>query len=284
MSLYVIITPVFNEAKYLDRFIESIVAQTIKPIKLLFVDDNSDDDSASIIFKYQKHIKWIEYLYHSSQPKKVQGSKVIQAFNFGLSKTDITGINFISKIDADLELPKNYFEEICKTFDENPAVGICGGIIQELKDKEWITIRESKYHIRGALKSYRIKCFMDIKGLNPVLGWDGLDEMKAFQLGWDTSTINVLVKHLRPASSDYNPLIMNFQYGIANYKNGSSFFLALVRFLVRIKDKPYFFSAFSFLFGYIKAFLFRSNKNVDKELASFINKYHNRRLFTLKRY
>ena len=49
-----IISPVFNREKFLTRFISSIQYQTYSNIEIIFVDDGSIDDSASIIKQYKK--------------------------------------------------------------------------------------------------------------------------------------------------------------------------------------------------------------------------------------
>lgn len=281
---HIIITPVFNEEKNLEYILKSIVGQTQLPIKWVLVDDNSTDNSALIIKDFIKDFPWITYLFHPSEPKKVQGSKVIEAFNFGLNYLNDIEYEIISKIDADLELPIDYFEKIIHAFNKNPKLGIAGGKIQEYKNDEWSIIAQAPYHVRGALKSYRKECFLEIDGLLPVLGWDGLDEMTSMYKGWQTEIINCNVKHYRPASTDYFPIKMQFKYGIANYKNGGNMLLALIRFLVKFKNKPYFLASLSFLSGYFYAFINQKPKNVDLNLAKFINNFHFRRIIKLKRY
>ena len=65
MNIYIII-PVFNEENYLNDCINSIVNQSFTPKKLLLVNDNSTDDSETIIKKYSQSISWIEYLNTAS--------------------------------------------------------------------------------------------------------------------------------------------------------------------------------------------------------------------------
>ena len=50
MNIYIII-PVFNEEKYLQESIDSIVKQTFLPKKLLLVNDNSTASSENILKK-----------------------------------------------------------------------------------------------------------------------------------------------------------------------------------------------------------------------------------------
>ena len=59
MNIYIII-PVFNEEKYLEKTIDSIVTQTLLPKKLILVNDNSTDNSENILKKYSKEFTWIK--------------------------------------------------------------------------------------------------------------------------------------------------------------------------------------------------------------------------------
>jgi glycosyltransferase involved in cell wall biosynthesis len=54
-----IISPVYNREKFLLRFIKSIQHQNFFDIEIIFVDDNSSDNSAKVIKKYMKKDKRI---------------------------------------------------------------------------------------------------------------------------------------------------------------------------------------------------------------------------------
>lgn len=276
---YIVITPVYNEEKLLSNYIDSIVNQATKPVKLILVDDNSTDDSAEIIKAYCRKHNWIVYIHHPAARKKSQGAKVIRAFNYGLENISLKEVDFISKIDADLELPLNYFKEVINVFSSKPEVGITGGYILEKKKGNWCRINQANYHIRGALKSYRVESFNQIEGLMPVLGWDGLDEMKIFYNGWESHNIEIGVKHFRSASIDYNQRCLAFKKGYSNYKSGSNLFLAIIRALVRIKKKPYLIYSIYYLTGYTKAWLSNEDKHVSKGLEKYINRFHINRIF-----
>ena len=51
--MFSIITPVFNEQRYLDEMIQSVRAQTFTDWELVLVDDGSDDDTVDIIRAWQ---------------------------------------------------------------------------------------------------------------------------------------------------------------------------------------------------------------------------------------
>ena len=280
---HIIITPVFNEEKYLRTYINSIIKQTNRPFKLIVVDDNSTDSSASIIKSYCDKYDWIRYVYHSSKNEKSQGAKVIRAFNYGLSKISLEGIDVITKMDGDLELPSHYFSQINKAF-KSLNVGLAGGYILEKKNGYWKKVPQASYHIRGALKSYRVECFNKIGGFMDILGWDGIDEMKSFFYGWESKIIDIGVKHYRPTSSDYDKPALYFKLGSANYKNGGNLFLAFIRSLVKSTRKPYILNGYCYLKGYLISYINRDKRNVNSDLSKFINIFHFKRLISFKRY
>lgn len=51
-----VIVPVYNAEKYLDRCVESIVAQTYKNLEIILVDDGSTDNSPAICDAWAKKI------------------------------------------------------------------------------------------------------------------------------------------------------------------------------------------------------------------------------------
>ena len=63
MSKYVIITPAKNEESYIEKTIESVLSQTVRPSKWIIVDDASTDRTAEIVSKYRSgHIHLYEEL------------------------------------------------------------------------------------------------------------------------------------------------------------------------------------------------------------------------------
>ena len=278
---YLIITPVHNEQEHLVRFLDSIVSQTNLPDLCLLVNDNSTDDTDKILKIYSEKYNWIKSVYRKSSTIKVQGSKVIETFNYGLSRVDINSYDYISKIDADLEFDSTFFDCVINSFKTQPSVGLIGGFIQEFDGKQWVTKHDSDYHVRGALKTYRTKAFKEIGGLKPVFGWDGLDEMQLFYHGWQTHNITNKVKHYRQAGSDYSSISLSYRSGKANYINGCNFIMAIVRSVVRMKVKPYFLAGIAFFMGYLVSFAKREEKIVEKDLAKYINNFHKKRILKI---
>ena len=57
---YIIITPFKNEEENIEGTIKSIIAQSIKPISWILIDDGSKDNSLNIVNRYKKKFSWIQ--------------------------------------------------------------------------------------------------------------------------------------------------------------------------------------------------------------------------------
>jgi len=280
---YYVITPAKNEEKYISFTLESMIAQTLKPVKWIIVDDGSTDKTKEIVEKYKKDNDWIEIIsIDNKQEKKLYGSKVIKAFNFGYNTIKNNAYDFIVKLDADLSLPKNYFEEIANAFSKNKNLGICGGYVV-YKESDLAQKLAQETYIVGAVKSVRAKCFHEIGGFAEANGWDGLDQLTALYRGWQVEHIPVTVIHHRAPTTEYRSLQFFYNNGVAHYRSGNDFLLTLIRSIVQLKEKPYILASLNYVRGYMKAAISKEPKLVDKPLAKFIRAYHYKRLLNLKR-
>ncbi len=59
-SRYVLISPCRNEAKYMRRTLDSVIAQSILPALWVIVDDGSSDGSTEILQEYAARHDWIK--------------------------------------------------------------------------------------------------------------------------------------------------------------------------------------------------------------------------------
>ncbi|MEH6407096.1 MAG: glycosyltransferase family 2 protein [Leeuwenhoekiella sp.] len=220
-----IIIPAFNESELIGKTLDSLVLQTYKPENLIVVDDNSTDNTAQIAQTYAEKYPWIKVIIKQSEAVHLPGSKVIQAFNYGLERLT-TDYDIICKFDSDLIFPENYLEKVVKTFQKDPKIGMAGGFCYIEKNGNWeIESLTNKDHIRGALKAYRKSCFTQIGGLKPAMGWDTIDELLAQYHGWQIKTDESLhVKHLKPTGATYSAK--------AKYKQGEAFYRMRYGFLL----------------------------------------------------
>lgn len=228
MKHYVVI-PAHNEEEHLHEVLEAIDQQSHRPDVVMVVNDNSTDRTGLLLDRYQRTYPWCRYISTESTAVHLPGSKVINAFNAGLEQLD-SDFDFITKLDADVILPKNYFERIVTAFQNNPDLGITGGYIYEQnKEGEWVLHHPmAEDHVRGAIKSYRGSCFRAIGGLKNDIGWDTVDELLARYNGFEIQPVKGLkVKHLRPLGAKYSKKARRLQ-GRAMYIMRYGFIIALI--------------------------------------------------------
>lgn len=276
---YVVISPVRNEEDYIQLTLDSVISQTIKPIKWIIVDDGSQDKTAQIAQRYLNKFSWIYLLTLSNRGFRQRGEGVINAFNAGFALVNFK-FDFIAKLDGDVSFQHDYFERLFDYFKSNPALGIAGGGIYIKEKNSWVLERVPSDHVRGATKVYRRKCFEDIKGLQPVGGWDSIDEIKAQMKGWETRSFeDLIVFHHRPLGQADGKLSTMVKSGVSSYVRGYHPLAMLFRGAVRaIKDRPILLSGLAMWWGYLKSWLINSPQFDDPELVAYYRKKTLRRL------
>jgi glycosyltransferase involved in cell wall biosynthesis len=270
---YYIIIPAHNEADFIALTLNSIASQTILPSKVVVVNDNSTDATASIVTEFSNAHDYISLVNKTSEAIHLPGSKVIQAFHKGFETID-ADYDIIVKLDADLILPDNYFETILNHFKKDDKIGMVGGFAYIEKNGQWILENlTDKDHIRGAFKAYRKECFLQIGNLIPAMGWDTVDELLCKFYGWKVVTdADLKVKHLKPTGANYNKTA-RFKQGEAFYSLGYGFVITAIASakLAIMKRKPLLF--FDYIQGFWKAKLIKKPLLVSDDQAKFIRNY-----------
>jgi len=271
---YVIITPARNEEKLIRYTLESVCSQTIKPSQWIIVDDGSQDNTVTIVEEYAEKYKWIMIVHTDTfEEKRAGGSKVVRAFNRGYSILTNEDYDFIVKLDADLTLPQDYFENVAKCFKENEHIGLCGGYCINPEESNLKKEKSAEFHVRGAFKAYRKKCFQEIGGLKPVWLWDGLDQMMAMQKGWEIKVLPLAVIHHRETTNEYNRIKHSFRHGKEYYKMGHGLFLGILKSIFLLPNKPLGIGGITFFTGFFLSALKREEKIVEKDLEKYIRKF-----------
>jgi glycosyltransferase involved in cell wall biosynthesis len=192
---YALITPARDEEHNLRRLATSLLAQTVQPLAWVVVDDGSTDRTASLVEELALEHDWISLVSASSgDGELVEGrlsGRDVAAFNAGLAALPSTP-DIVLKLDADVSLLPDFFELLLGEFDKDPRLGIAGGACFELEDGGWRERWVTGDHVRGATRAYRWECLCEVQPLEPRLGWDGIDEVRAVLLGWHTRSIRSL--------------------------------------------------------------------------------------------
>ena len=272
MKILVII-PVFNEEKNLEKCINSFTNQTHKLSQITIVDDGSTDNTSQIGKRLEKSHKEILFVKkNDSESIASPGKKIIQAFNYGLNKS-IKNFDLIGKFDGDIELPKNYFQKMIKYFVNNKKLGMCGGVLAVKKEGIKIENMYNKSHLRGPIKLYRKRSFIKIGGLVESMGWDTLDELKMIYYDYEIKIDHKLIGfHLRKTGERYKNTKF-IKQGRVMYLLGYDFILVLIGSLkfsyVNKSISPFFYS----IYGYYNSIFKNEKKLVNKKLSKFVRSY-----------
>ena len=218
---FLLIIPTHNEEKNILFTLKSLQQQTFQDFFCVIVNDGSTDKTKKIVEEFISHqLSTVNYqLQNLDFSQHEPGAKVVRTFNKGLESVDLKDFDVICKFDADIIFPSDYLMKLNAIYETNPKAGMVSGLVKikksifenklafDFKDEkhQWkFENLSSKNHVRGPIKSYRKECFLEMKGLRPVLGWDNIDVMLAKKNGWEILTIKDLwVKHLRPTAFQY---------------------------------------------------------------------------------
>jgi len=188
------------------------------------------------------------------------------------------------KLDADLSFAPDYFERLLRKFEEDPSLGVGGGMLYQARPHGLVLERAPLWHVRGATKVYRQECFSQIGGVEECLGWDTIDELRAEMNGWGTRSFeDVTAVHHRPTSSVGGLVRGTARLGRGSYYLGSDPVFMVARSVRRMLHPPYVIGGLAMFAGYCDAWLRGSSRYEDEELMSYLRGQQRRRLTLRKR-
>ena len=281
---YVIISPVRDESKYIEKTITSVVSQTIQPTEWIIVNDGSTDKTQEIIEKYLPIHPWMKLVNRKNRGFRKAGGGVIQAFNEGYLSIESKIWDFIVKLDGDLSFESQYFEKCFTYFNNEKSLGVGGGVIANLRDGKFIVDEKNPdFHVRGATKIYKRECWEDIGGFIEAPGWDTLDEVKANMLGWTTKSFRELtIKHYRPTGAADGMWANAVKNGKSDYICGYHPLFMIIKCTKRLFDRPFFIIGFGHLYGFIISSIKNVPRVPDPDLIKYLRREQIKRILRKK--
>lgn len=278
---YIIITPVRDEVRYIEKTIASVICQTILPSQWIIVDDGSTDGTSEILDIHTSHNSWITVIHKENRGYRSAGGGVIEAFYAGYSVLKGDNWDFIVKLDGDLSFAPDYFEQCFKIFETEVQLGIGGGTICQSDNAQLKidSVGDPPFHVRGATKIYRRACWETIAPLVKAPGWDTIDEIKANLHGWITRTFTnlKLIQHKSTGGAD-GKWRNWFKNGRANYLTGYHPLFMLAKCIKRASRKPFLVESIALFAGYCTGYLKRLPHAADEETIHYLRRQQIRRL------
>ena len=280
---YVLISPCRNEADYMRRTLDSVVAQSLQPTLWVIVDDGSTDETPQILADYAAKHDWIRIVQKPDRGHRAVGPGVVEAFYVGYQSIDPADFTYSCKLDLDLELPPRYFETLIERMEADPRIGTCSGKPYLRQNGTLVSERRGDEMSVGMTKFYRRTCFEDIGGYVHEVMWDAIDCHKARQRGWkavswDHPDLNF--EHLRPMGSSQTSIWTGKRrHGFGQYFMGSDLFFYAATCVFRMAEKPYVLGGLAMMQGYLAAWTRGDRQLDDPELRAFIRAYQRQALF-----
>lgn len=301
---YAIVTPCKNEEWNLPNLIKSVIAQTIRPVLWVIVDDGSTDKSGEILDQFEKEHNWIKAI-HLEKAEEYLGVHISYVYNSGFeyinnySDKSLIEWEYIGILDSDTIAEPEYFEKLICKFEENPKLGIASGstcelsenIAHILEDKDskldianlefWDTypfsLRGEKVRLdlpMGSARLWKRKCFEETGGrLDNINAPDAISTVKANLNGWDTARFPEIKIIERSGLSARGNWYGYKDKGRTSYVVNQSISTALLKSLSYSTKMPYYFGI-AYLWGYFGSLVSRTKQVNDKDIIRYYRSAH----------
>lgn len=271
LPIFVLVTPARNEATFIEETIQSVVAQTVRPLKWVIVSDGSTDGTDEIVQKYAAEHPWIELVRMPERKERHFAGKVM-AFNAGYARMKGLAYDAIASLDADITFDPEYFSFLLARLQEDPQYGLVGTPFQDgdkVYDYRFVSIE----HVSGACQLFRRECFEAIEGYKPVKGGgiDYLAVLTARMKGWKTRTFTgkVCMHHRIMGTAQHGIMKARFRNGVKDYAFGHHPMWELSRCAYQATQKPFVLGGMMLLAGYVWGMVRRVERPVTPELIRF---------------
>ncbi len=269
---YALITPARDEAANLAALAETVVGQTLVPTAWVIVDDGSTDGTAQVAADLAREHSWITLVRSGredgSVPEGRREGRDLLALQAGIRALPAR-VELVTKLDADLTLPLDYFEQIVAAFAADGRLGLASGTRCELQDGRWQERHLTGSAVAAQCRTYRWACWEQVQPLEPTMGWDGIDEARAVVAGWRTLVVaDLRFRHHRPMGRRDGSLFRaRAAEGVAAYYMGYRPSYLLLRALWHARREL---SAFGMLWGWSTALAERRPRCEDADARAYV--------------
>lgn len=184
-----------NEEEYIGKALASVYNQTLKPYQIIIILDRCTDNTKNMVSKCDALVE-----------KKTKKWKNSYAENLELGRKYAKG-DYYAIVDADVELPPNYLEEVIKQFDSETvcASGVVVttssnllGTIIRFKERFYDRfVKLEKSPVRGCCLVINKKFLDEIGGFKDTRAPDTYVVQNAKKRNLKVKQVPILVKHTR---------------------------------------------------------------------------------------
>jgi poly-beta-1,6-N-acetyl-D-glucosamine synthase len=278
---YVLATAAYNEEKYIEKTLRSVVAQTVLPRKWVIVNDGSTDRTEEIILDYAAQHRFIE-LHRITEDHPRNLTAQVHAINAGFVRLKGVDYDFIGNLDSDISLTSTYFEYLLHKFQQDPQLGLAGGFICEEQDGEFQNRPSNTVtSVAHAVQLFRRECLEALGGYKPF-SWAGADwyaEVSLRMMGWHVRSVPELQAfHHRKTGEGFGRLRYCYRHGIMDFYMGTHPLFEIIKIARRLPQRPYLLGALLRLSAFTWSHCSGRRRQVSDEFMRFLREEQMARL------
>jgi glycosyltransferase involved in cell wall biosynthesis len=269
---YVLITPARNEADFIEKTLQSVVAQTVLPKRWVIVSDGSTDGTDDMVRRYQSGREWLELVRLPERAERNFAAKV-EAFNAGYERVKNVSFDIVGNVDADISFCEDFFAYLLEQFEKMPGLGVAGTHYIEGDFHSYTDSYINVHHVNGQCQLFRRACFEDIGGYAPIKG-GGIDWVAvttARMKGWQTYSFGerIFYHHRKMGTAGSSEIMARFHYGKKDYFLGGHPLWQVFRGTFQLAKKPYVVGGLALMFGYAWYWVSGHKRAISPELMAF---------------
>jgi poly-beta-1,6-N-acetyl-D-glucosamine synthase len=284
---YALVTAAYNEEETIRGAIESVIGQTIKPVRWVVVSDGSFDLTDDIVRSYASRHEFMRFVRIERAPGRSFGSKVA-AIRIGSRLLEDVNFDFLGNLDADVSVDPTYFSELMAQFDNSPRLGVAGGFVCEDFGRGFESRMSNRtYSVAHAAQLVTRECYEAIGGY-AILEYGGEDwhaQTSAKMKGWDAVALpDLKIYHHRHTGAADNLIRHKFRQGRMDYSLGSGFLFETLKCLHRFRESPLIVGGTARLFGFLWACAHRDKRPVSNDFVEFLRREQAQKIVSLFRF
>ena len=278
----IVLMPMRNEIGTIESTLKSLAAQTLRPDLVLVLADGVGDGSDRVVERFAAQHSWIGLERLPDRGYDHVGKGVAQVLNTGILRIKDRQSEFLAKVDADVELPPDYFERILQVFENNPHLGMASGHPFTFEAGRKILERHGDRFPSGTARVYRREFLQKIGYWVASVGWDTVDILRMRMHGNEVLVLHDLeYHHVRRMGTRNGYIDGMLRDGRNAYLTGYAPWFFLLRAIFNGLHRPYLIRTACMLAGYFRAMVQRLPRIVSSEELAFHRKLHRDRFIKL---
>lgn len=274
-SPYILVTAARNEAAYIGRTIDAVVAQIRPPERWVIVSDGSTDATNEIVAEAAEKYDFIELLRVDADAERNFGSKAV-AVNAGYERISFWPHDFVGVLDADVSFGPDYYEQVIARFRKDSKLGVAGGVLIDLIDGRRVQqLTDPEWSVSGPVQMFRKECFVEIGGYLPLRGGiDAAAEVMARMHGWRVRAFPELevLHHRQTGCETHSRLGIFFHRGLEDFRLGYHPLFFTLRSLLRFREAPFVLGGLTMLGGFLWAGISGKEKKVPDDFVRYLRR------------